>query len=440
MKRALLLSVLIFSIAAVRAENWAQWRGPNFNGSSPETGLPDNFDPEKKLNTAWVCDLPGASNGTPVVFDDKVFVTSNNKEGSELLGLCVDRKSGKILWQKTVVKVTPGKVSNTGKNTLASPSPVTDGKQVAFTYGTGDIVCYDVAGNQLWARNLPKDFGELTFLHGYSSTPLLYKDKLYVQVLRRDRLEAQNGPKADTKYDSYILCLDWKSGKDVFKAPRKSDAKNGECESYSSPIPYERAGRPEILICGSLWVSGHNPDNGKEYWHWGTLTPWLTGNVRSVSEPIATPEMIIASGPRSRPVFGIKAGGNGDISSSGKVWEFKDHDSAVGSPAFYDGFAYLMDCDKKRRLTCIEPTTGSVKWSGSLDAENDHVDFAASPAAADGKIYCMNERGNVVIVKSQEFKILARVMLDEGYTAASPVVAQGHVFFRTAKRLYCVGK
>ena len=430
---------------AVHAENWGQWRGPNNNGSSPESNLPESFsveDSEKKThnqNLAWACDLPGASNATPVVFGDKIFVASNNKDGSELLGLCIDRITGKILWQKTVVKTTPGKVSNTGKNTLASCSPVTDGKLVCFTFGTGDVVCYDMTGKEIWTRNIPKDHGDFTFLHGYSSTPLLYKEKLYMQVLRRDRPEAKGGKAADPKYDSYLLCMNWNTGKDIFKAPRKSDAKDGECESYSSPVLYERPGRTEILISGSLWISGHDPETGKEYWHWGTLTPVITGNVRSVSEPVANNDFIFAAGPRKRPVFAVKAGGNGDLSKEGLAWEFKDHDCAVPSPTLYDNYLYLLDDDKKK-MSCVEPSTGHVKWSGTLSVPEDLAGFSSSPAAGDGKIYCMNERGNVVILSSQEYKVLCRVNLDEGFTASSPVIAQGHVFFRTAKKLYCIGK
>jgi len=444
MKNCLLAGLALVCLVA-HAENWGQWRGPNQNGSSPETGLPDTFsinDAEKKTtakNVAWICDLPGASNATPVVVGDKVYVSSNNKDGSELIGLCIDRTSGKILWQKTIVKTTPGKVSNTGKNTLASCSPVADDKQVCFTYGTGDIACFDPNGTELWTRSLPKDFGELTFLHGYSSTPLLYKDKLYVQVLRRDRLEAKGGKVADPKFDSYLLCVDWKTGKDIFKAPRKSDAKDGECESYSSPVLYERPGRTEILISGSLWVSGHDPETGKEFWHWGTLTPWLTGNVRSVSLPVANNDFVFAAGPRKRPIFAIKAGGNGDLKEGGEAWEFKAHDCAVPSPLMYDNYLYLLDDDKKK-MSCVEPSTGHVKWEGVLSVPEDLAGYSSSPAAGDGKIYCMNERGNIVILSSQEFKVLCRVSIDEGFTASSPVIAQGHVFFRTAKRLYCIGK
>ncbi len=444
MNKCLLAGIAILSCVA-HAENWGQWRGPNNNGSTSESNLPDTFsieDADKKThpkNLAWVCDLPGASNATPVVFDTNVFVASNNADGSELIGICINRLDGKIRWQKVVVKTTPGTVSGTGKNTLASCSPVTDGKQVCFTFGTGDMACYDTDGKELWTRSIPKDHGELTYLHGYSSTPLLYKEKLYVQVLRRDRLEARGGKAADPKFDSYLLCMDWKSGKDIFKAPRKSDAKDGECESYSSPVLYERPGRTEILISGSLWVSGHDPENGKEFWHWGTLTPKITGNVRSVSLPVATNDFIFAAGPRKRPVFAIKAGGNGDMKEGGKAWEFAAHDCAVPSPMLYDNYLYLLDDDKKK-MSCIEPGTGKVKWDGLLSAPEDKAGFSSSPVAGDGKIYCMNERGNVVILSSQEFKVLCRVDIDEGFTAASPVIAQGHVFFRTAKRLYCVGK
>lgn len=446
--------------AGVRAENWGQWRGPNFNGSTPETNLVDSFDvedPDRKStnkNLKWACELPGASNATPVIWGDHAFVTStsyinapkgaasaklkNAPSGDELYAICIDVKTGKILWQKAATKTPNQNTSNTGKNTLASCSPVTDGKQVLFTFGTGEMFCYDMNGKDLWSRNIPKDHGYLTFMHGYSSTPLLWNGKLYVQMLRRDRLDKGQESK-ETKFDSYLLCLDWKSGKDVFKTPRISDAKDGEKEAYSSPVPYEHNGRKEILLAGALWISGHNPDDGKEYWHWGTLTPTITNNVRSVSLPVGTAETIIAGGPRSRPVFGVKSGGNGDLTSGGKLWEFKDHDCAVASPLVYDGFVYLLDAEKKK-LTCMDPKSGQVKWSGSLDDPSDHAGFSASPVAADGKIYLLNERGNAVIVASQEFKVLCRVPIDEGFTAASPAIANGNVYFRTSKKLYCVGK
>jgi outer membrane protein assembly factor BamB len=381
--------------------------------------------------------MPNRSNATPIVFEDRVFVTSASADGTELLAICVDRAKGTVRWQKTVSKIKAGKISN-DKNTLASPSPVTDGKQVLFTYGTGELFAFDLDGKETWSRNLPKDYGIFTFMHGYSSTPLLYKNKLYIEVLRRDRLEP--GQVSDEKnFDSYLLCLDWATGKEIFKTVRKTAAKDGENEAYSSPIPYEHAGRTEILLSGALWVSGHSPDDGKEYWHWGTLTPWVTGNVRSVSVPVTTSDMIFAGGPRTRPVFAIKSGGKGDVSATNTAWTFKDHDSAVCSPMLYDGFLYLMD-GGKRKLTCLTPGTAQQKWTGSLETPDDHADFSASPAAADGKIYCVNERGSVVILAAQEYKVLHRVILDEGFVAASPAIAQGHVFIRTAKNLYCLGK
>ncbi len=133
--RNCVVAALLVSCVAAHAENWGQWRGPAWNGSSPEQNLPETFSVDdadaktKKQNVTWICDLPGASNATPVVFDDKVFVSSNSAGGSEMLGICIDCKTGKILWQKSVVKTQAGQVSGTGKNTNASPSPVTDGKK-----------------------------------------------------------------------------------------------------------------------------------------------------------------------------------------------------------------------------------------------------------------------------------------------------------------------
>ncbi|MEP6663745.1 MAG: PQQ-binding-like beta-propeller repeat protein, partial [Verrucomicrobiota bacterium] len=193
------------------AENWPQWRGPDFNGSSGEKNIPTNWSVNE--NVIWKTPLPGISGATPVIWNDHIFVTSPDPQKNLIL-FCLNRADGKIRWQKTV-----GIGDKTiGRNNMASPSPVTDGKTVFVLFGTGDLAAYDFSGNELWSRNLGKDFGKFAIMWLYGSSPLLYQDKLYVQVLQRSPLPPDYAHAIDDKpeRDSYLLCLNPKTGKDLW--------------------------------------------------------------------------------------------------------------------------------------------------------------------------------------------------------------------------------
>src|SRR5688572_15504049 len=163
--RFLFLSLAL--AATVHAADWPQWRGPNFNGSSPEKNLPATW---KRETVKWTTPLPGPSGATPVVIGDTIFVSSADPEKNLLL-LCIDRPTGKIRWQKTVVE---GGNIDKGRGNSASPSPVTDGKVVYTSYGTGHLAAYDMAGQELWRRDLGAEYGKFGFMWIYGASPLLW--------------------------------------------------------------------------------------------------------------------------------------------------------------------------------------------------------------------------------------------------------------------------
>src|SRR5688500_2864413 len=184
-RRITAFSAALFLLAcalspAANAENWPQWRGPHFNGAGDAAGLPDKID--KDANVAWTASMLGPSAGTPIVWGERVFVSSLDSKSKKLLAMCLSRKNGKVLWSKET-----GEGSRmSGNNNMASPSPITDGKHAWFHYGTGDTACFDMAGKQVWARNIVKDHGSFNYMHIYGSSPLLYEGRLYIQVIHRD--------------------------------------------------------------------------------------------------------------------------------------------------------------------------------------------------------------------------------------------------------------
>ena len=419
--------------AALHAENWPQWRGPAFNGTSPETGLPSSFS--KTDNIAWTVPLSGSSAATPIVWEDSVFVCTHDKRTQDLQAICVNRKDGTIRWTKKVA-IGASKASQTGKNTHASPSPVTDGKTVWFTFGSGDIVAYDFSGTELWAKSLVKEYGALTYMHGFSSSPLLYEGKLYIPLLRREHAVDTAGARADKAYESFFICLDGATGKEIWKQTRVGGAKDGGKEGYTTPIPFNNNGKTELVLTGADALTSHDPSTGSEIWRWlGFVNP---GDSRTCCSAVIGDGLIYVGASQRNPTLAIKPGGSGLLPAENKVWSYAEFPANVGSPLLYQGSLYLIDV-KKKMLSCLDPKTGARKWVGSLGVT---AEFTASPTAADGKIYCMSEASDVIVVSpGPEFKILNTVHFeDAGVANASISFAHKQIFIRTGEKLYCVGK
>ena len=265
-RSAICLTLCVLALgSSLRADNWPQWRGPNLNGSSAETALPEVLNDTTKL---WEAKLPGHGAGTPIVFDDRIFVSAQERSSGKLLALCFDR-DGKPLWSREMGQAfgsPPG-----GQNDMASPSAITDGKFVCFTFGTGDMAAFDMDGKQLWKRNIQKDHGAWNMLYLYGASPLLYKGRIYLQVLHRNvpvGYWGRPGPN-DKLADSYLLAIDPATGKDIFRQIRKTEAVAETMEAYSTPMPFESPARSEIILVGGNCVTGHDPETGKELWRCG---------------------------------------------------------------------------------------------------------------------------------------------------------------------------
>src|SRR5438105_2077208 len=210
MKNQIFPLVLLSSICSLPAENWPQWRGPFLNGSSTEKNLPAEFS--KTQNVKWSAPLPGTSAATPIVWGDHVFISSTEEKSKALRALCLQRKTGKVLWDHEVALG----YSQDDMSNFASPSPVTDGKLVAFLYGNGQLAVFDFAGQKLWARDLQKDYGQFAYNWTYGASPTIYNGTLFIQVLQRDEPVRGRGRK-DGAIDSFLLALDPQTGKELWK-------------------------------------------------------------------------------------------------------------------------------------------------------------------------------------------------------------------------------
>ena len=435
----LLLALVMFPMLA-NAENWPQWRGPFSNGSTSESGLPTSCDPAK---AKWTLALPGAGHATPVVWGERIFVTSTDPASKGLLGLCVNARDGKILWQKRL-----GDEIKAPQNNGATPSPVTDGKHACFLFGSGDLAALDMDGTLLWSRNLVKDYGNLCTKFGYSSSPLLWNGKIHIQMLRRSKPYSGSGG-SNQPFDSLVLAVDLLDGKTLWKHVRKTAALDESCESYSSPIPLESKRRNELLIQGGDCISGHDPATGGEFWRL-EYNPERVTNWRLIPSPITIGDMIVASKPRGGPLLALHTGGDGLLNPDVLAWTYDQRTSDSGTPLVYQGLIYLLQSDKNDpwsqnnkglpgiSLLVIDPATG--KESGRCKIASGGA-WRASPTGADGKIYLMSEDGEVVVVSAgPEGRILTRTDFADGPACATIAAANGCLYIRTASKLTCIAK
>ncbi|HKY04145.1 MAG TPA: PQQ-binding-like beta-propeller repeat protein [Blastocatellia bacterium] len=407
--------LLLFSVAVASAGNWPQWRGPNLNGLSEEKNLPARWSATD--NIAWKVAMPGLSGSTPIIWGNKIFL--NLAEGDDLSLWCLDKKQGTVLWKK---RLGGGNVKMR-KHNMSSPSPVTDGSAVSVITGTGILKGFDLNGAELWSRDIQKDYGQFGLNWGYASSPLLYQDALFVPVL--------HGMKTDEP--SYLLRIDKKTGKTVWRVERPTEAIQESPDAYTTPALLRYGSTVEIVITGGDVVTGHDPATGKELWRVKGLNPENQPFYRIVASPVVVADMVYAPS-RVRPLVAIRAGGRGDITSTHKVWSFQNGPD-VPTPVSDGKYLYLVD--DRGIMWCLNAKTGETVWGQKRVTPGT---YSASPVLADGKLYVTNEDGVTTVVKAgPEFEVLAENHLNE-YCLSSPAISDGQIFIRTSGHLYCIGK
>jgi outer membrane protein assembly factor BamB len=306
---------------------------------------------------------------------------------------------------------------------MSTPSPVTDGTHVWVMTGTGILKAFDINGTEKWNRDIQKDYGRFGLNWGYGSSPLLYQDSLFVQVLHGMR----------TDDPSYVLRIDKATGKTLWRVERPTNARMESPDSYTTPALLKYGSATEIVITGGDVVTGHDLASGKELWRANGLNPDNDANYRIVASPVVHGELIIAP-TRERPMLVLKAGGRGDVTKSHLLWSFSNGPD-VPTPVT-DG-AYLYVINDRGIMWCLDPRTGKEIYGRQRLAPGT---YSGSPVLADGKIYITNEDGVTSVIKAgPTFALLASNDFND-YTLSSPAISEGQIFIRTQKHLYCIGK
>ena len=437
-----LLPLLLILMPALSAGDWPQWRGPSSNGLSDESGLPTRWSATE--NVLWKATLSGLGTSSPVVWGDKVFVTSQEgvipvqqamqpplaKSDPELarlenpiggrqskpddakaeVSLVVEAfrtSDGSRLW-KYSMRATGEFPELHEKHNLATPTVVTDGKLVFAWFGNGQLAALNMNGEPVWTRHLAVEYGSFKTPWGHGSSPVLYKDFL---ILLCDHSEL-----------SYLLALDKATGKERWKVDRGKGR-----ISHSTPVVIRGPERDELVVNSSERIDAYNPEKGDFLWHAGTQrqTP--------IPSPVFHNGVIYLSrGYRNSDYLAIRPGGKGDVTKSHILWQAPGGASYVPSILYYEGLIYVTN--EVGIVTCADAENGNMVWRHRLGGL-----FFASPVAGDGKVYLVSETGETFGLRAgRTAQVLARNELDERILA-SPAISGGRLFLRGDGTLYCIG-
>ena len=426
------------------ADQWPGFRGPSASGVSDGQNIPDNWDVATGNNVLWTFPVPGLAHSSPVVWGDRIYLTtaiSSRKDATFKPGLygegtasedkslhrwavlAIDRRTGRILWDRTAYSGTPREKRHI-KATYANATPVTDGRYIVAFFGSQGLYAFDMNGKPVWK----KDLGVLNagaydapdYEWGTASSPIIYKDLVIVQC--------------DTQTESFLLAADVRTGTTVWKTTRK------ELPSWGTPTVYMPVGggRPELVTNASNFVRGYDPLTGTELWRLGGSSKI------TAPTPVFSRDLIVVASGRApeRPIFAIRPGGSGDItpkdgaeSGAHVAWRKTGRGSYMPTPIIYDSTLYVLG--NAGLFDAYDLASGREVYRQRLPHQGSG--FSASPVAADGKLYLSSEDGDVFVVRAgASFEQIAKNAMGEPIMA-TPALAHGAMYVRSERHLFAIG-
>lgn len=452
----------LFSFEIASADNWPTWRGPDDNGMAVGDAPLHWSD---TTNIRWRAEIPGRGHSSPIVWGDRVFLTTaiptsvvpeeelrgpggrprpdgppprregrpEGREGPpsrgegpprgggpprraqaehEFVLLCLDRNTGDVLWQRTVLKAVPHQGYRPGEGSFASESPVTDGRHVIAYFGSRGIYCYDLDGNLVWKRELGVKM-EIHHEYGEGTSPVLDGETLFI--------------KADHEGQSFLMALNKSTGEEIWRVTRD------EYTSFSVPLVVDHEGRKQVITAASNRVRSYDYDTGELIWECGGL------GQNSIPAPVAANGIVyVMTGYEQPKLMAIRLGGKGDITDSDFVlWSTDRYTAYVPSPLLTDGKLYVVR-DAGFISAYVAATGEAIYKSARMPVGHT---FKSSPVGVNGKIYLASEQNDVLVLSmGDEPKVLALNTLGDQAFVASPAIVDGEIFLRGSSALFCISE
>lgn len=416
--------------------HWAEWRGPFLNGMA-RGDAPTVWSDTK--NIKWKAEIPGRGHSTPIVWGDKIFLTTaiptkplpapaataqtEPRRGGPGGGaganiehrfevICINRKTGKVIWQKTARVATPHEGYHRAYGSFASNSPITDGKHVYAFFGSRGIYCYDMNGKLIWEKDLGVQM-RMRLQFGEGVAPAIDGERIFLTF--------------DQESDSFIVALDKRTGKELWRAARD------ERSSWSTPLIIEHAGRRQVVVSATSKVRSYDAQTGKVIWE----CAGLGSNV--IPAPVYHNGVVyVMSGHRDPRLMAIRLGKEGDLTGTDAVlWTHTRGISYTLSPVLYEDKLYVVT--DSGQVSCFKIATGEPYYH-QVRLPRPY-NFKASPVGANGKLYLATEEGDVIVAKmGEKLEVISTNTLEDQVFLASPVIVEGELFLRSQNTLYCISE
>jgi outer membrane protein assembly factor BamB len=398
--------VRMVAVEGEGAKYWPQWRGPSAQGHVAEAKYTDTWSPASRFQ--WKIAIPGRGNSSPVVWGDRLFLTTARENGRRLSMLAFSRTDGRLLWETFIPQEGAEGVHE--KNGYASATPATDGQRVYASFGRHGLVAIDMSGKIVWHRK----FGVIDNYHGPAGSPVLYRDRIFLY-------QDQNPTASQT---AFVAAFDKATGRTLWQTQRT------ETVGWGTPVVIDVGDRDELVVSGQRRVAAYDPDTGRELWTVRGMT------FEVIPTPVVGHGLVFASSGRAGPTFAIRPGGSGDVTRTHVAWSTPKGSPFVPSGIVVGDLLYLVN-DMQSILTVYEATSGTLVYQGRLGVAQ-REGFSASPVAVNGKIFVTNDEGQTFVVQAgREFKLLHVNELG-ARTLASPALVDGTWYWRSDGQLVAI--
>ena len=382
---------------------WSRWRGPSGQGIVEGTGYPDTWS--DTANVRWRTAVPGSGHSSPIVWDDRIFLTTSRNGGREVSILSFRRSDGELLWETDAPEGRPEYTHN--KNSPASATVSTDGERVYASFGSRGMLAVDFDGNLVWHR----DLGYIDNYHGPAGSPLLYRDTVIIY-------QDQNG-------GAFVIALDARTGETRWRTDRSASV------GWGTPIAIAVGDHDELIVSSQQLVQSYSPVTGDELWR-------CKGMLREViPTPVVGLGLVFCTSGRAGPTLAIRPGGRGDVTDTHVEWKTTRGSPFVPSPVLFGNYLYTVN-DMSSIITCLNAKTGETVWQERLGRPR-REGISASPVVVDDKLFVTNDEGQTFVLRTgPEFELLH--INDIGArTLASPALVDGTWYIRTSGELIAIG-
>ena len=385
------------------ARYWSRWRGPSGQGIVEGTGYPDTWS--ETTNVAWKTDVPGSGHSSPIVWGDRIFLTTSRDRGNRVSILSFRRSDGALLWE---TDAPDGRAErHHGKNSPASATVTTDGERIYASFGSRGMVAVDFDGRVAWHR----DLGHIANYHGPAGSPLLYRDTVIIYQ--------------DQRGGAFVIALDARTGETRWRTARSASV------GWGSPVAITVGDHDELIVSSQRQVQSYDPTTGEELWSCG-------GNrVEVIPTPVVGHGLVFCTSGRAGPTLAIRPGGRGDVTDTHVEWKTTRGSPFVPSPVLYGDYLYTLN-DMSGIITNLNAKTGETIWQERLGRPR-REGISASPVIVDDKLFVTTDDGQTFVMKTgPEFELLHTNDIGER-TLASPALVDGMWYIRTASQLIAIG-